>query len=492
MRHHCFDFQIAASDIASDVLTQAREGRYVGRSLNALRATHPSEFARYFETDGDGARIVSALRTRVRYFEHNLFERLNACEPFDVIFLRNVLIYFDLPDQQRVVANMRSALADDGYLLLGESESHSRMTTPFEFEVPLIYRAGAALPCDDVNRIPALAGATVIRIGEVKTAGRDVILRATLGSCVGIGAACCGAPDVSTLSRIACWPLRRPAQRPMRGKARFEISAVREIVRVPPMMQAPTLSHPHCIGMLRLREEAVPVPDFAGFVGLRASSASASSGQNSSGSLDADEHRIIVAAVGGGNIGWRVDAIETIISYFVDDVLPIPLLTDTRAAMFSGSITNERADASGSEVILLDHAAIFSHEELDTFARNYRNLHATSAADERAGARQRGRREQYLAFRLDQRFATPLNMVREIIEMPADSTPAPGGPQFVTGILNLRQQMIPLIDLRSLYGIASNTSGHGARPESTQGVDRRTREAPLRPDCRRRRNDCQR
>ncbi|MGA7816956.1 CheR family methyltransferase [Caballeronia sp.] len=142
-QHPSFDFQIAASDIASDVLAHAREGRYAGRSLNALRDAHPSEFARYFETDGDGARIVAALRTRVRYFEHNLFERLNLREPFDVIFLRNVLIYFDLADQQRVVAHMHSALASDGYLLLGESESLSRMTMPFEFELPLIYRAGA-------------------------------------------------------------------------------------------------------------------------------------------------------------------------------------------------------------------------------------------------------------------------------------------------------------------------------------------------------------
>ncbi|MGA7816957.1 hypothetical protein [Caballeronia sp.] len=43
------------------------------------------------------------------------------------------------------------------------------------------------MPHDDVNKIPFPAGTTVVRIGEVKTAGRDVILRATLGSCVGIG-----------------------------------------------------------------------------------------------------------------------------------------------------------------------------------------------------------------------------------------------------------------------------------------------------------------
>ncbi len=250
----------------------------------------------------------------------------------------------------------------------------------------------------------------------------------------------------------------------------FEISVVREIVRVPPMMQVPTLSHPHCIGMLRLREESVPVLDFADFLGIRASSASASSSQESDGSFEGDEQRIIVAVVGGGNIGWRVDAIETIVSYFADDVLPIPLLTDTRAAMFSGCITSEKAGTSASEVILLDHAAIFSHDELNAFARSHRNLHATSPANDRGGARQRGRREQYLAFRLDQRFATPLNTVREIIEMPADSTPAPGGPQFVTGILNLRQQMIPLIDLRSLYGITSWASDNRARPESTRKV----------------------
>lgn len=140
-QHRSFDFQIAASDIASDVLEQARQGRYSGRSVDTLRDAYPSEFAHYFEIEGDGARIVSELRSRVRYFEHNLFERLNTTEPFDVIFLRNVLIYFELSDQQKVVTHMRGALANDGFLLLGESESLSRMKTPFEFELPLIYRA---------------------------------------------------------------------------------------------------------------------------------------------------------------------------------------------------------------------------------------------------------------------------------------------------------------------------------------------------------------
>jgi chemotaxis protein methyltransferase CheR len=82
----------------------------------------------------------AALRAHVSFRQHNLYEPPRGLGPFDLAFVRNVLIYFDAAGQQSVLENVQRAIAPDGVLVIGESESLSRFETGFVFEQPLIYR----------------------------------------------------------------------------------------------------------------------------------------------------------------------------------------------------------------------------------------------------------------------------------------------------------------------------------------------------------------
>jgi len=116
------DWEIVATDVDSEALVEAREGIFGRRAV----ARVPAELlARYFTPIGDRFQLVPDLRARIAY------RPLNLAEPrpefgnrsFDIIFLRNVLIYFRPEVQKRVVSRVGQELADDGFLFLGPSES---------------------------------------------------------------------------------------------------------------------------------------------------------------------------------------------------------------------------------------------------------------------------------------------------------------------------------------------------------------------------------
>ena len=134
--------EIIGIDVDPRVLTQARSGIYAGRSLQAT----PSRYLdRYFKKGEDGYRVKEVVTNLTRFVEGNLLH-LDRClgrQPVDVIFCRNVLIYFDDDSIRRGVEGFADVLAPDGYLFLGHSESLSRITSryaPVRYPGSIIYR----------------------------------------------------------------------------------------------------------------------------------------------------------------------------------------------------------------------------------------------------------------------------------------------------------------------------------------------------------------
>ena len=139
-QHPTFRYRILATDIADGILRKASAAHYQGRSIEALQHSRPALVEKYFRAEGDGFSAGPALRANVTFRKHNLHEVPREVGAIDVTLLRNVLIYFDTQGQQTVLANARRAMAPDGVLIVGESESLSRFDMGFVFEQPLIYR----------------------------------------------------------------------------------------------------------------------------------------------------------------------------------------------------------------------------------------------------------------------------------------------------------------------------------------------------------------
>lgn len=137
-----FGFAIAATDICSEVLATARRAIYPEdvaapipldmRRRYLLRARRPADRL---------VRIVPELRSSVGFGQINLLEPDHPWkQPMDVIFCRNVLIYFAKPTQQTVLRNLCRSLRPGGYLFVGHSEALGGLSLPLQAVGPSVYR----------------------------------------------------------------------------------------------------------------------------------------------------------------------------------------------------------------------------------------------------------------------------------------------------------------------------------------------------------------
>jgi chemotaxis protein methyltransferase CheR len=127
-------FEIFASDLNQAVLQKARRGVY---RENAFRATSPAIRDKYFTKEPDGAwKISDDIRNRVSFGRLNIYDegRVALLGTLDVVFCRNVIIYFDDASKKVVINNFYNRLIDGGYLLLGHSESLISLSTQFKLK----------------------------------------------------------------------------------------------------------------------------------------------------------------------------------------------------------------------------------------------------------------------------------------------------------------------------------------------------------------------
>jgi chemotaxis protein methyltransferase CheR len=136
-----FLYQITGTDISEEMVSLCREGQYRGRSLEVFKKTRPELVERYMrKTQNDGFEVIPEIKGRLRFQKHNLFHTLVAKEKYHLVLLRNVLIYFKAPDQEKVISLIGPRMADDGVMIIGESESLTHINTPFKSIEPLVYK----------------------------------------------------------------------------------------------------------------------------------------------------------------------------------------------------------------------------------------------------------------------------------------------------------------------------------------------------------------
>lgn len=114
-----WDVKVWGTDISPSVLEVARRGVYPRARLDTMP---PETLARYFETEGDNIRVKDILRHITSFREHNLNDPFPPLT-YDIIFCRNVMIYFSREDQARLAQRFTERLAPGGFLFIGHSES---------------------------------------------------------------------------------------------------------------------------------------------------------------------------------------------------------------------------------------------------------------------------------------------------------------------------------------------------------------------------------
>lgn len=137
-----WDVEIISSDIDTKILTQAREGKYSERSVKHVPRTY---MQKYFRPTANGHQVSDDLKSAVEFTRINLMEAADVrpYRNFDVIFCRNLLIYFDDVSRKQAAETFFDVLRPGGFICLGHSESMSRISSLYKirkFPEAIVYQ----------------------------------------------------------------------------------------------------------------------------------------------------------------------------------------------------------------------------------------------------------------------------------------------------------------------------------------------------------------
>jgi chemotaxis protein methyltransferase CheR len=137
-RRSQWDISILATDISMDALAKADKAVY---ALDAIKEVPANWRAAYFEDMRDGTyKICGKVRKDVTFRPLNLNEQFFFPQPFDIIFCRNVMIYFDEITRENLINKFYKVTSDGGFLFVGHSEVVNRRATQYKYVMPAIYQ----------------------------------------------------------------------------------------------------------------------------------------------------------------------------------------------------------------------------------------------------------------------------------------------------------------------------------------------------------------
>jgi chemotaxis protein methyltransferase CheR len=151
--------QILATDLSKDVLAKARSGIYT--QFEVQRGLPIQMLVKYFTQNGEGWQIAPDIRTMVQFRPLNLVHDFSHLGTFDLVFCRNVLIYFDQPTKAKVLDRLAAVTESDGYLVLGGAETVLGLCSAFKVAPDkrgLYVRANATAQSGTTARLALVGG----------------------------------------------------------------------------------------------------------------------------------------------------------------------------------------------------------------------------------------------------------------------------------------------------------------------------------------------
>ena len=139
LEHHQWDTQVLATDVSTEILKQAIKGVYTKEQISPLPEHWKRRFFRNI-VGTDQYKVTEELKKEVLFRKFNLMDPFPFRRKMHVIFLRNVMIYFDDVTKQRLLQKIYDSLEPGGYLFLGKTETLNRDNVPFHLVTPSVFR----------------------------------------------------------------------------------------------------------------------------------------------------------------------------------------------------------------------------------------------------------------------------------------------------------------------------------------------------------------
>ena len=224
----------------------------------------------------------------------------------------------------------------------------------------------------------------------------------------------------------------------------IDIGSIREIVSIDSISNT-LLASDLCLGAIDIRGDTVPIVDSGLLMGDEKCCHSL---QNAK-----DSHSVIVMKVQNNLIGLLVNSIENIVTYFDDELVKFPVLSEKKVAMFEGCVPS----TTGSEhTIVLKSSEFLSGDEIAQITRGHSQLFNRSSVESNRDTSGILDRKTLIVFSIEKRYGLDISDVREVIDYPEEMIHAPAMSGNICGMANLRGVLVPIIDSRMLYNMESN------------------------------------
>ncbi len=225
------------------------------------------------------------------------------------------------------------------------------------------------------------------------------------------------------------------------SRCALTIDSIHEILKVDHLNDS-SLSDRHCIGNIELRGTTIPIVDFTALLGFREADRSSEATKG--------DRRVIVMRLERELFGLLVDAVESIITFFSDEMIQFPVIVKDREEMFLGCISR----AGEKDILLLDHLKILSNSEINEITHGHNKIYKISSDEQGAATDAKSNvRRTFITFTLENHFAVAIEDIKEIIEFPKELLTPPGLPRHCKGVLNLRGELVAIVDARVLYAL---------------------------------------
>lgn len=139
LEHEMWDTKVLATDISTEALQQAIAGKYKKEQIDSLPDVWKRRYL-YATGDGEHYEITKEIKDQVLFRQFNLMDTFPFKRKMHVVFLRNVMIYFDKQTKQEIMQKVYDAMEPGGYLFIGRTETIDRSVVPFHLVQPSIFR----------------------------------------------------------------------------------------------------------------------------------------------------------------------------------------------------------------------------------------------------------------------------------------------------------------------------------------------------------------
>jgi purine-binding chemotaxis protein CheW len=216
----------------------------------------------------------------------------------------------------------------------------------------------------------------------------------------------------------------------------LELADVREIVSRPASVTTVARAEALVVGMMAFRDQLLPLLSLRGLLGFASSS------------VASGREKILVAKVGGALVGLIADRVRAILSAERDRIDPMPSLLAARTGGEAKIKAIYRGEAGRRLISILATEQLFREDVMQRVTAAHRSVTSHAAKTDHAP----GRELKFLVFRLaGDEFGLPIEAVDEVMRVPAQVTRVPKTPGFLEGVVNLRGDVLPIVDQRRRF-----------------------------------------